>query len=383
MEFLMTYGWAVLAVLVTLAALVYFDVLNPTSLLPERCSLPSGFVCADHVVSDQGIGLKIQNSAGKDATIAEIRFFSSVLAGDCGTGPINGILRAGETKLFVATDPAACGLVGEGKKNNFDVMLTYSWLTHPSLMHTDYGELFSGIESGVDVGELEGIDNGYVGHGSLVSYWRLDESSGDVARDSVLNDGSLNGFSCTSLDCNPDSGWTSSGKIGNALMFDRNDDYVEVAASESLNQLTNNFTVMAWINTKSGCSQTQSVVEKTVGGAVNTHFSMFVYSTGGTWFRVEKGGSLYTARSDSCPSTNTWTHITGIYNGAEVSVWVNGVKQGWVDNVTAPIDGGSGTLEIGKNPSATYFFNGKIDEVRIWDRALSAQEVSALYAAER
>jgi len=47
MEFLMTYGWAILVVLVVIGALAYFGVLSPGRLLPDRCQLPPGVSCED------------------------------------------------------------------------------------------------------------------------------------------------------------------------------------------------------------------------------------------------------------------------------------------------------------------------------------------------
>ena len=67
MEFLMTYGWALLVVLAAIAALAYFGVLSPDSYLPEKCTLPSGIPCLDFTApSTSEVNLVIQNSAGFD-----------------------------------------------------------------------------------------------------------------------------------------------------------------------------------------------------------------------------------------------------------------------------------------------------------------------------
>ena len=50
LEFLMTYGWAILVVLVVIGALAYFGVLNPSILLPEKCTLTTGLACKDHQI---------------------------------------------------------------------------------------------------------------------------------------------------------------------------------------------------------------------------------------------------------------------------------------------------------------------------------------------
>ena len=68
MEFLMTYGWAILVVLAAIGALAYFGVLSPDRFLPEKCTMPSGIACLDFRYSGTAIEMVIQNSAGFDMT---------------------------------------------------------------------------------------------------------------------------------------------------------------------------------------------------------------------------------------------------------------------------------------------------------------------------
>ena len=68
MEFLMTYGWAILVVLAAIAALAYFGVLSPDRFLPEKCTLPSGIACLDFRYSGSAIQMSIQNGQGFDMT---------------------------------------------------------------------------------------------------------------------------------------------------------------------------------------------------------------------------------------------------------------------------------------------------------------------------
>jgi hypothetical protein len=66
MEFLMTYGWAILVVLAAIAALAYFGVLSPDRFLPEKCTLPSGIACLDFRYTGSAIQMSIQNGQGFD-----------------------------------------------------------------------------------------------------------------------------------------------------------------------------------------------------------------------------------------------------------------------------------------------------------------------------
>ena len=61
MEFLMTYGWAILVVLAAIAALAYFGVLSPEKFLPEKCILQPGIACVSHKVEPAKVTLVISN----------------------------------------------------------------------------------------------------------------------------------------------------------------------------------------------------------------------------------------------------------------------------------------------------------------------------------
>ncbi|MBW2992192.1 hypothetical protein KY345_03165 [Candidatus Woesearchaeota archaeon] len=66
MEFLMTYGWAILVVLAAIGALAYFGVLSPDRFLPEKCTLPAGIACLDFRYTGTAVEMSIQNGAGFD-----------------------------------------------------------------------------------------------------------------------------------------------------------------------------------------------------------------------------------------------------------------------------------------------------------------------------
>jgi len=66
LEFIMTYGWAILVVLVAVGALAYFGVLSPDKFLPSKCTLQSGIACLDHSVTSTVVSVVIQNSRGTD-----------------------------------------------------------------------------------------------------------------------------------------------------------------------------------------------------------------------------------------------------------------------------------------------------------------------------
>jgi hypothetical protein len=72
MEFLMTYGWAILVVLVAIGALAYFGVLNPSQFLPSSCTLAPGMGCDDFKVSTTGADLVLRNGLGNDLSAVDV-----------------------------------------------------------------------------------------------------------------------------------------------------------------------------------------------------------------------------------------------------------------------------------------------------------------------
>ena len=72
LEFLTTYAWAILVILVMIAALSYFGILNISSILPERCNLPAGISCLDFKTVSNAVKLRMRNDLGKVITIQDI-----------------------------------------------------------------------------------------------------------------------------------------------------------------------------------------------------------------------------------------------------------------------------------------------------------------------
>jgi len=127
MEFLVTYGWAFLVVLVMVGALAYFGVLNPQNLVSDRCTSPPGFSCIDYQVNSGSTTLKLRNMQGQtinvagsllfsksDATSVECTGASNVLDGAEFTLYCSGIMYNYQTNSFVS-----------GEKIKADIGVTY------------------------------------------------------------------------------------------------------------------------------------------------------------------------------------------------------------------------------------------------------------------
>jgi len=137
MEFLMTYGWAILVVLVAIGALAYFGVLNPSKFLPSSCVVTPGLSCDDHRVRSDGTAtIVLRNGIGSDLTNV------SLLVGACTTGANPNAINDGQQQTFTFT---ACNPGAAGGKYKADLNFTYQ--TTGGITHKKVGSLVTNIES--------------------------------------------------------------------------------------------------------------------------------------------------------------------------------------------------------------------------------------------
>ena len=168
--------------------------------------------------------------------------------------------------------------------------------------------------------------------------------------------------------------WTT-GMFGNARSFDGSSLYASVPGSSSLN-ITGNMSIEAWVYTKS--SAIQGIVDNTqyklVISTSSNNVDFVIYNLAGAYTFVRSVGTL---------STNAWHHVVGVNAGTNLYIYIDGK----LDN-TAFGSGGTTTytietLYIGSMyGGSTSLFNGTLDEIRIYGRALSGTEISDMYQAK-
>lgn len=152
MEFLMTYGWAILVVLVVIGALAYFGVLSPKKLLPDKCTLPPGLLCDDYALSaDGGVQMVIANGLGKTVTITSILVTEASSGSEICSGtltPTSKVTITNGKKKSLGC--AAAGIDAfAGEKTKFEVTLKYVFgdgTDSDALKHVAEGEIFATVQ---------------------------------------------------------------------------------------------------------------------------------------------------------------------------------------------------------------------------------------------
>ena len=145
MEFLMTYGWAILVVLIVIGALAYFGVLNPQQFLPSKCKLSGGIHCLDKKLDTAGnLQVRLSNGMGNTIHLGDITI--SDAAEDICTLNLDTRMGAGEEQTFTipGCTPTGATLVS-GERVKWDVSLAFLD-TQTNFDHTTTGILMVDVE---------------------------------------------------------------------------------------------------------------------------------------------------------------------------------------------------------------------------------------------
>ncbi|MDM8536732.1 FG-GAP-like repeat-containing protein [Desulfobacterales bacterium HSG17] len=162
---------------------------------------------------------------------------------------------------------------------------------------------------------------------------------------------------------------------GNSLTFDGADDYVEIAYSAEINPSV--FSVEVWAKVTFTTGNYQSVI--TSRDAAFSMGYMFYIDPANKW-QLWIGNGIGTTGWESLVGPdivlNKWTHLAAAYDGTTMSFYVNGVNAGskaagFSANTSKPLRIGAGTTE----GAPQLFYNGQIDEVRVWNKVLTQTEI--------
>ena len=206
-------------------------------------------------------------------------------------------------------------------------------------------------------------------HTSLVGHWRMN----DDAASTTVEDSSGNGNDGTSA--NNTDGMSVNGKIGKALEFDGATDEVGLGAGTF--DLTGDWTFSTWVSTDSVAAASAFIFFEVSVGPTRR---LYIYRTGddltlmiGTGGAVNTGVDIF--------EVGEWIHIAAIYDASRgiVTTYVNGRDTG-IPYTVEGLDATTGNFFIGSSNGAN-FFDGVIDDTKLYTAALTAGEIWDIYLA--
>jgi len=204
---------------------------------------------------------------------------------------------------------------------------------------------------------------------SIVGTWLFDDGNGKTAKDSSgnKNDGELKG----------DLKWVN-GKFGQAIEFPGVDNnFVEVPHNDSLTLKT--FTFTAWVKLER-IANYQSIVIKTADGATENYSGYLMDSSKVFWTRFTSGGAgkwAFQQFGKTAVADGSWHHVAGTYDMKSVKSYVDGVVEADAPFGGVP-DPSPGPLNIGDCPNYPYFVKGIIDDVGLFNVALTADDLKTV-----
>jgi tetratricopeptide (TPR) repeat protein len=210
----------------------------------------------------------------------------------------------------------------------------------------------------------------------LLGWWKLDEKEGRTATDS-----SGNGHEAT-VQGDPD--WQpAGGRIGGAIALGGDGDFLDVA-DEPAFDCTGGVTLAAWIKAKQFDRPWQAIITKgdsTYRIQRNNETNTLEFAC--TGLQIPNGNEYGSLFGSKAITTGEWHHVAGVYDGKKMYVYVDGAldssQEAW-----GAINTNDTRLQIGGNTEVgDRFWNGLIDEVRVYNYGLAEAQIQQLYREGR
>jgi len=210
----------------------------------------------------------------------------------------------------------------------------------------------------------------------LIGYWTFNETSGSTASDS-----SGNGNNASVIN---GGAWVA-GESAGSVLLDGIDDCVVVPTSTTMETTSGSVTVSAWVKVEAN-GQWQAIARKVLQDGTHVFpfsaYDLIVEDTGTPLPRMAVSGTDGTrgvAYGSTALNYGQWYHLAGVYDGSAVRIYVNGNQAGSAAFSGALIQTGQPLL-IGRNGIGGDILKGSVDELRVYNRALSAAEIQTLAA---
>jgi hypothetical protein len=270
-----------------------------------------------------------------------------------------------------------------------DIGAYYSWGGHAGYFNGSidevqiYNRALSTAEiQGMYIAGSNGARQCSVQPTGLVSWWRAEGNANDYldTNNAVANGGVS----------------YVAGEVGEAFSFDGSSGYVEETNPDtSLNIRNQSWTASAWVQSSYSGTATQEIVSRYACGwdcssGNSALYEFWLDSSGRASFEVrDTGGNDVATTGKSNLRDGAWHLVTGVLDrsGAQLSIYVDGALQNSANaSALGDVNDSGSPLEIGRLfrqgwASPIAYFNGLIDEVQVYNRALSASEVLGIYNA--
>lgn len=217
----------------------------------------------------------------------------------------------------------------------------------------------------------------YVPTNGLIGWWPFNSNANDLSGNS--NNGFVNGPTLTSDRYN---------NANSAFLFDGINDRIEIPHNQSLN--CSSITISIWFNTNTFIASNSfgpHLISKRDWSGWGSSFQMAIgiyQGQNGCWadWTIGNNSGIYYP-NNTILNTNNWTNLIYTHDGNNVKLYING---GLVQSIVSPglLSFNSLPMWFGARPNAgnnSCWFNGKIDDIGIWNRALTACEINQLYTS--
>lgn len=356
MEYVLTYGWAVLIILFAISSLFYIGVFEPKT--PNTCLIEAPFVCNDVKAYDDTIIYTINSQNVKTATITDVLINGqscNILGGSLIVNPGQNTFNVNSQNQIICM-----GFPDLYQKASSEIILNYE--TQQGLQHTITGTSSANIEDGLfqidytllndpDMIFALNFENGFT---TLGSYPGESNVYGNIQLESVEN-------------------------IGQVAHFDGIDDFIEFPKQPSLN--TENLTIEFLVKFE----QTPAIEFPIFVKEDQTRFNYGFYFNSNNKLELRinignmTGGCIATVESDQL-NLNEWYHIVGTFDMRDVILYINGEEEGRLPGCSPNILQNEVGIFIG---SDTYrpqrFFKGYLDSIVLYKDALTSREIQKHY----
>ncbi|MAF36449.1 hypothetical protein CL622_05025 [archaeon] len=352
MEFLMTYGWAIIIILLAIAALWLLGVFSPS--VSTTCQIEAPFTCQDAIVSEDSVIVRLGANQVQSATVNSITV----------NGQTCPQLSNTQFTSNQITQVRCFGIsLEEDEKTTIQIDASYV---------KQGGGLTHSVEGSIS-GQASKLNYVYSGDPALVAAYDFEGDAKDATGNN--NNGVIIGANCN-----------TGGKVGNGCTFNGISDFINVSDPVGGDfDLLNDATIALFTKFNTVPPLEKYWVAKDEGPG-NSKKWIFHWKPGtvAMEFHVHgEGVTQGTAQSSSwTPVAGQWYQVAVTKTSDTYAFYVDGVPFG-TDTITESVTANDADLFIGQAEGTVGFFDGSIDHVGIWNRALSADEIKEYYDATK